>query len=153
MNRNPPPLGPPATPPVPGSGAANPEEATAVPPTPATDTSVKLDALPSSPPPEVLAAMDVAADAYDKLKADGRQLSFQIDAATGRVSIEVRDLGGQVLFAVAPLKALDVASGGSLKYESEASGTATVKRPEKRPTLRLCGWSRCLASPTAARDR
>ncbi|HUO73915.1 MAG TPA: hypothetical protein VMU39_24295 [Solirubrobacteraceae bacterium] len=58
--------------------------------------------------------MGVAADAYERLKQSGRQLSFQVDAGTGKLHIEVHDLHGQVLFTVPPSKALDIASGGSL---------------------------------------
>ncbi len=96
---------------VPSSGATRSQRST---PVPATNDSVKVDAIPSAPPPEVHAARGVAADAYEKLKASGRQLSFQIDAGTGKVHIEVHDLRGEVLFTVPPSKALDIASGGSL---------------------------------------
>ncbi len=96
---------------VPSTGGARAQRSA---PARAADDSVKVDAIPSSPPPEVQAAMGVAADAYEKLKATGRQLSFQIDDATGKLHIEVHDLRGKVLFTVPPSKALDVASGGSL---------------------------------------
>ena len=56
----------------------------------------------------------MAADAYDKLQAGGRALSFQVDSGTGKLHIEVHDLRGQVLFTVPASKALDIAAGGSL---------------------------------------
>jgi hypothetical protein len=72
--------------------------------------------IPSSPPPEVHDAMVLAACACDALAAAGRQLSFRIDDATGKVIIEVNGAHGHVLFAVPPSKALELAGGGSLEY-------------------------------------
>jgi uncharacterized FlaG/YvyC family protein len=107
-------VGPPEARQVPSSGATRSQRTAPAAPSAASADSVKVDTLPSSPPPEVHAAMNVAADAYEKLKAEGRQLSFQLDDATGKLHIEVHDLHGQVLFTVPPSKVLDVASGGSL---------------------------------------
>ncbi len=83
----------------------------------ATD-AVKVDVgsgIPSSPPAEVLDAMGTAAQAYDKLAAADRGLSFRIDERTGKVIVSVHNNAGQVLFTVPSSKALDVASGGSLE--------------------------------------
>jgi flagellar protein FlaG len=71
-------------------------------------------AIPSSPPPEVLDAMGVAAQAHDRLAAVDRGLSFKIDERTGKVVVSVHNSQGQVLFTVPGSKALDIASGSSL---------------------------------------
>ena len=76
--------------------------------------SVTVDTIPSSPPPEVHEAMGVAAQAYDKLQDQGRQMRFKVNEGTGKLVVEVHDLHGQLLFQVPASKALDVASGGSL---------------------------------------
>jgi hypothetical protein len=76
--------------------------------------SVTVDTIPSSPPPEVHEAMGVAAQAYDDLHAQGRQMRFKVNEGTGKLVVEVHDLHGKLLFQVPASKALDVASGGSL---------------------------------------
>jgi hypothetical protein len=76
--------------------------------------SVTVDTIPSSPPPEVHEAMGVAAQAYDKLQAQGQQMRFKVNEGTGKLVVEIHDLHGQLLFQVPSSKALDVASGGSL---------------------------------------
>ncbi|MGZ4182420.1 MAG: hypothetical protein ACXVUL_17255 [Solirubrobacteraceae bacterium] len=76
--------------------------------------SVTVDTIPSSPPPEVHEAMGVAAQAYDKLQDQGRQMRFKVNEGTGKLVVEVHDLHGKLLFQVPASKALDVASGGSL---------------------------------------
>lgn len=81
--------------------------------TPAT-SSVTVDAIPASPPPEVHTAMAVAADAYDKLQAAGREMRFKVDEATGKLRVEVHDVHGNLLFSVPASTALEVAAGGSL---------------------------------------
>jgi uncharacterized FlaG/YvyC family protein len=113
MNFNIASVGAAAAKPVAPSGASNRTERTA--PTAKTDEdSVKVDAMPGSPPPEVHDAIGVAASAYEKLQSQDRELSFQIDDRTGKVHIEVHNLRGEVLFSVPPSKALDIAGGGSL---------------------------------------
>jgi hypothetical protein len=82
-------------------------------PVQATDT-VTVDTIPASPPPEVQDAMGVAAQAYDNLKASGSELRFKVNEATGKLSVEVHDTRGNLLFTVPASTVLDVASGGSL---------------------------------------
>ena len=79
----------------------------------AADT-VTVDTIPASPPPEVQAAMGVAAQAYDSLQASGKGLHFKVDEATGKLTVEVHDVHGNLLFQVPASTALDVAAGGSL---------------------------------------
>jgi flagellar protein FlaG len=72
------------------------------------------DTIPPAPPQEVLDAMDAASRAYQALRAQGRELRFAQDADTGRMTIEVRDLDGNLLRMIPPSKLLDVATGGTL---------------------------------------
>ncbi|HUN77613.1 MAG TPA: hypothetical protein VMU32_01700 [Solirubrobacteraceae bacterium] len=76
--------------------------------------TVSLDALPSSPPPEVLDEMAKAAAVYDELSTQGRELRFARDAASGRTQIEVRDRSGNLLGQLSPAQALDLAAGAPM---------------------------------------
>ncbi len=66
------------------------------------------------PPDELLEDMGVAAEVYERLAARGRELRFRLDPPTGRVTVEVRDLDGRLLYSIAPSRALDIASGEDL---------------------------------------
>jgi hypothetical protein len=81
----------------------------------APQSAVSLQTLPSSPPPEVLEQMAGAAQRYDELTAQGRELRFARDEESGRTQIEVRDRGGQLVKTLSPAQALDVAAGGPLE--------------------------------------
>jgi hypothetical protein len=70
--------------------------------------------LPSSPPPEVLAEVDAAAGRADELTRSGRELHFELDEETGRVTIQLRDLAGNVIRIVSPSEALRLASDGEI---------------------------------------
>jgi uncharacterized FlaG/YvyC family protein len=69
----------------------------------------------SSPPQEVLEQMGHAARVYDDLHARGRELRFAHDETSGRMTIEVRDTGGNVLRTLSPSEALQVAAGKPLE--------------------------------------
>ncbi len=71
--------------------------------------------IPDRPPAEVLDAMGAAADAYDRLKTAGRQLHFDTDPVTGRLTVQLLDLDGNVVTTLPPSKVLDLASGGTLE--------------------------------------
>jgi hypothetical protein len=71
--------------------------------------------LPSIPPPEVLDEMANAATAHERLCARERELHFEHDPQSGRISIEVRDGAGHVLRTLTPSEALDVAAGKPLE--------------------------------------
>jgi putative hemolysin len=79
----------------------------------ATDT-VTVDTIPASPPPEVHDAIGVANQAYHNLKAAGNELRFKVNEATGKLTVEVHDIHGDVLFTVPASTVLDVASGQPL---------------------------------------
>ncbi len=80
----------------------------------AVQSSVSLHTLPSSPPPDVLAQMADAAQRYDELTSQGRELRFARDPESGRTRIEVRDRAGHLVKTLSPAQALDVAAGGPL---------------------------------------
>jgi hypothetical protein len=84
-------------------------------PTGGSDAAVHVDMVPSSPPPEVHDAIAVAAQSYKQLQAVNRELSFRVDDRTGKLTVEVHDLKGNLLFTVPASKALDVAAGGTLE--------------------------------------
>jgi hypothetical protein len=79
----------------------------------ATDT-VTVDTIPASPPPEVHEAIGVANQAYHNLKAAGSELRFKINETTGKLTVEVHDTKGNLMFEVPASTALDVASGQPL---------------------------------------
>ncbi|HEY3760041.1 MAG TPA: hypothetical protein VGL37_09775 [Solirubrobacteraceae bacterium] len=81
----------------------------------ALDSSAALDAIPSSPPPEVLDQMASAAQTYERLSSQGRELRFAHEQSSGRMTIEVRDRGGNVLKRLSPAEALEVAAGAPLE--------------------------------------
>ena len=99
---------------TPGTAPAATDRTQYTAPSNAAQDSVTVDTIPSSPPPEVHEAMGVAAQAYDKLQAQGQEMRFKVNPGTGKLVVEVHDLHGTLLFQVPASKALDVASGGSL---------------------------------------
>ncbi len=92
-------------------------------PTPAVPEAdtVTVDTIPASPPPEVHEAMGVANQAYHNLQAKGSELRFKINEATGKLSVEVHDVHGNLMFTVPASTALDVASGQPLPSNPEVS--------------------------------
>jgi len=103
------------TPRISGPTRSTPPPTRRVAPTkPAAAKAVALDTIPASPPPEVLAAIGTASQAYDRLAASGRQLHFGIDQSSGKVVVELQDLSGNVLSTLSPSQALDIAGGEPL---------------------------------------
>jgi hypothetical protein len=109
-----PPQGPIAASAAPSAGGAR-RAGASFPLAPASGQAVSLDTLPASPPQQVLDEMATAARVHDDLRALGRELRFAHDEASGRITIEVRDQGGQVLRTISPAEALDVAAGKPLE--------------------------------------
>jgi hypothetical protein len=72
---------------------------------------VTIDALPASPPPAVLRDVDAAGRRADELRAQGRELHFDVDIRSGKVRVEVRDLDGHTLRVLPLNEALGVADG------------------------------------------
>src|SRR5246500_4093811 len=73
--------------------------------------TVTVDTIPASPPAEVHEAIGVANQAYHNLKAAGSELRFKINEATGKLTVEVHDVHGNLMFTVPASTVLDVASG------------------------------------------
>ncbi len=69
----------------------------------------RADTIPASPPPELREEMLVAQQAFDEMRARGRELHFEM--AEGRVRIEMRDLDGNVLKQIPVTEAFEIASG------------------------------------------
>jgi hypothetical protein len=76
--------------------------------------TLSSDAIPASPPPEVLDAIDAAGRVARELHAQGRELRFVPAPDGGRVRVEVRDLDGNVLREIPPSELLDLATGTPL---------------------------------------
>jgi hypothetical protein len=81
----------------------------------ASELSVSLNTLPASPPQEVLEEMASAAQTYEALSTQGRELRFARDEQSGLTRIEVRDRAGNVLKTISPAQALAVAAGAPLE--------------------------------------
>jgi hypothetical protein len=73
----------------------------------------RVDAIPASPPPEVVAEMLAAQRAIDEMHARGRTLHFAMDGP--RVRIEVQDLDGNVIKEIPPSRALEVSTGRAVE--------------------------------------
>jgi hypothetical protein len=82
--------------------------------------TVTVDTIPASPPPEVQDAIGVANQAYHNLQASGSELRFKVNEATGKLSVEVHDVHGNLMFTVPASTALDVASGQPLPSNSQS---------------------------------
>jgi hypothetical protein len=72
-----------------------------------------VDAIPASPPPEVVDEMLAAQRAIADMHARGRELHFNMDS--GRLRIEVRDLAGNVIKQIPPSRALEIAGGRAVE--------------------------------------
>ena len=68
---------------------------------------------PEWPPESVWREVDDAAGVWEDLHADGRELHFALDPQSGRLTIEMRDLEGNVITAVSPSEALSIAAGSA----------------------------------------
>lgn len=77
------------------------------------DAAVNVSTLPASPPPAVLEDMHAAARVYQELRAQKRELHFEVNDS-GRVAVQVRDLDGNVIRTIPGAKALEIAGGASL---------------------------------------
>ena len=75
-----------------------------------TDASVSLSALPGSPPREVLDQMALAAQRYDSLTSQGRELRF-CENGPGATTLELRDRSGTLLQRLSLAQAFDLAAG------------------------------------------
>jgi flagellar protein FlaG len=79
----------------------------------AKESATRVDAIPASPPPEVVEEMLAAQRAIADMHARGRELHFSMDS--GRLRIEVRDLSGNVIKQIPPSRALEIAAGRAVE--------------------------------------
>jgi hypothetical protein len=77
------------------------------------DAAVNVSTLPASPPPAALEDMHAAARVYQELRANQRELHFEVNDA-GHVAVQVRDLDGNVIRTIPAAKALEIAGGAPL---------------------------------------
>jgi hypothetical protein len=71
--------------------------------------AVRNDAIPASPPKEVMHEVLAAQRAIEEMHARGRTLHFEMDA--GRVKILLQDLDGNTLRRIPASEALEISSG------------------------------------------
>ena len=79
-----------------------------------TDAPVSIDAIPSAPPPEVLAQMKAAGEAYAALQSEGYEVHYSHDPLTHKVTAELRDREGAVVRTLTPSEAIALATGEAL---------------------------------------
>jgi hypothetical protein len=102
---------------TPATAPSQTARSTAPAPAPAAHSAdtVTVDTIPATPPPEVHDAIGVANQAYHNLKSDGSELRFKINESTGKLTVEVHDVHGNLMFTVPASAVLDVASGQPLR--------------------------------------
>jgi hypothetical protein len=76
--------------------------------------AVSVDVIPSSPPDDVMGAIATASEAYDRLAANGQHVSFELDAGSGGVQINLQDSKGRPISGLSPSDALRLAAGERL---------------------------------------
>jgi hypothetical protein len=69
----------------------------------------RVDAIPASPPADVMQEVLVAQRAIEEMHSRGRQLHFDMDS--GRVRILLQDLDGNTLREIPPSHAIELAGG------------------------------------------
>jgi hypothetical protein len=73
----------------------------------------RVDAIPASPPKEVMDEVLAAQRAIEDMHARGRTLHFEMDS--GRVKILLQDLDGNVLKQIPGTKALEISTGRAVE--------------------------------------
>jgi len=68
----------------------------------------RISPVASSPPAEVLEALDRAARVLEELAARDVRMSFQVDEDSGRIEVEISDGSGQVIRRVPSSEALEL---------------------------------------------
>jgi len=77
------------------------------------EVSTMIDAIPSSPPDDVLDAMGAASDRYDDLATQNKHVGFNlVNEGGGRMSVQIKDLQGNVISPpLAPSSVFDILDG------------------------------------------
>jgi hypothetical protein len=78
----------------------------------------RFQALPASPPPEAIGAVEAAWERPAELAAQDLALHFGRDEASGRPTVELRSLSGELITELSPSQALEIIAG-------QAPGTIT----------------------------
>jgi hypothetical protein len=71
----------------------------------------RASAIPATPPPEVLEALDNAARVLEELAARRLTLHFEYDEAVNQVRVQVTNEEGKVVREIPPSTLLDIAAG------------------------------------------
>jgi hypothetical protein len=79
----------------------------------AQSAAARVDAIPASPPKEVMDEVLAAQRAIEDMHARGRTLHFEMDS--GRVKILLQDLDGNVLKQIPASKALEISTGRAVE--------------------------------------
>ena len=87
----------------------------------AVEPAVSVETMPGSPPPEVLAQMSGASDAYDRLAAEGQEVRFAPSESGRGATAQLVDQHGNVLRELSPGEAIAIATGES---DPQAGGAA-----------------------------
>jgi hypothetical protein len=77
---------------------------------------------PATPPPEALAELDKAARVLDELSTKQVNLHFEMDDATNRIRVQVKDASGNVMREIPATKLLDVLAGDKSALALDARG-------------------------------
>ena len=75
----------------------------------------QASAIPATPPPEVLDALDDAARALEELASRRLSLHFEYDDAINRVRVQVTNEDGKVVREIPPSALLDIAAGAEVQ--------------------------------------
>lgn len=71
----------------------------------------QASAIPATPPPEVLQALDNAARVLEELASRRLSLHFEYDDAINQVRVQVTNAEGKVVREIPPSTLLDIAAG------------------------------------------
>lgn len=77
------------------------------------EAPVSLDALPSAPPPDVVAQIQTAGANYENLRARGYEVHYSYDAQARKTTVQLLDASGTVVKTLSPAEAVELAMGGT----------------------------------------
>jgi uncharacterized FlaG/YvyC family protein len=77
----------------------------------AAGSAERISRIPTSPPAEVLEALDKAARVLEELASRGLGLHFEYDDATSQLHVQVTNGEGKVVREISPSTLLDIAAG------------------------------------------
>jgi hypothetical protein len=77
------------------------------------EAAVSLDALPSTPPPEVVAQIQTAGANYEALRAQGYEVHYSYDSQARKTTVQLLDASGTAVKTLSPAEAVELAMGGA----------------------------------------